>query len=341
MKKFIFLILFLGVSAGLTWLIWFRPVKAPEEEKKPEALVPVHVAKIVRATLHGYVTAYGMVEPDPKAGARVAVGAPGVVTAVECVEGQHVERGALLFELDGRAAEVAVRFSEKSLERQKKLAQAEGTSQKLLQEAEQQLASARAQQALLQIHSPITGVVTKVNVKPGEAADLTTVLAEVVDLDRLVVNINVASSELAALKAGQPLEVLTPDSTNVVNTTLTFTSLHVDAKTGSGLARAGLPANCGLRPGQFVKVRVVSEERKDCLVVPVTSVAKDTTGATFIALVEDDKAVLKPVKAGVRDGDLVEVEGEGVEADKTVVTDGAYGLIITQQFATKIRVVTD
>ena len=61
MKKFVALILFLGVSAGLTWLVWFRPVKAPEEDKKPEAEVPVHVAKITRATLRGYVTAYGTV----------------------------------------------------------------------------------------------------------------------------------------------------------------------------------------------------------------------------------------------------------------------------------------
>jgi membrane fusion protein, multidrug efflux system len=338
MKKAVVLILFLGVSAGLTWLVWFRPVKAPEEEKKPEAQVPVHVAKITRATLRGYVTAYGVVEAEPKAGARVGVGMPGVVIAVECVEGQCVERGTLLFELDGRAADVAVKFAEKSLERQKKLAEAENTSQKLLQEAEQQLAAARAQQALLQIHSPIAGVVTKVNVKPGEAADLTTVLAEVVDLNRLVASINVSSAELASLKAGQPAEVSTSDSTNVVHTSLAFTSPQVDTKTSSGLARAGLPPNCGLRPGQLVKVRVVSEERKDCLAVPVTSVAKDATGATFIALVDGDKAVLKPVKAGVRDGDLVEVEGDGVEADKTVVTDGAYGLIMTQQFATKVRV---
>ena len=162
-----------------------------------------------------------------------------------------------------------------------------------------------------------------------------------VDLDRLVVTMSVASAELGALKAGQPVEVVAPDSTNIVSTTLAFTSPNMDAKTGSGLARAGLPANSGLRLGQFVKVRVVTEERKDCLAVPITSVAKDTTGATFIALVEADKAVLKPVKAGLRDGDLVEVEGEGVEADKPVVTEGAYGLIITQQFATKIRVVSE
>src|SRR5437016_10327118 len=112
MKKFVVLILFLGVSAGLTWLVWFRPVKPPEEEKKPEAEVPVHVGKITRATLRAYVTAYGTVEPDPKASARVAVAVPGVVAAVNCVEGQRAEKDALLFALDSRTADVAVKFAE-------------------------------------------------------------------------------------------------------------------------------------------------------------------------------------------------------------------------------------
>src|SRR5207248_602808 len=146
--------------------------------------------KITRATLRAYVTAYGTVEPEPKASARVAVAVPGVDTTVNCVEGQKVEKDALLFELDSRAADVAVKFAEKTLERQKTLAKTEGTSQKNLQDAEQQLASARAQLGLLQIRAPIAGIVTKVNVKAGEAADLTTVLAELIDLDRLVANFN-------------------------------------------------------------------------------------------------------------------------------------------------------
>lgn len=341
MKKLIFIVFFLAISGAMTWLVWFRPVHEPGEEKKPEADVPVHVAQITKATLRSYVTAYGMVESEPKASARIAPAVPGLVTAANCVEGQRVEKGALLFQFDSRAADVAVSFAQKNLERQQKLAKVEGTSLKAVQEAEQALAAAKTQQALLQIQSPLTGVVTKVNTRPGEAADLTTVLAEVVDVERLVVSVNVSSAELAAVKAGQRAEVVSGDSTNTVSTSLIYSSPQVDAKTGSGLVRAALPANSGLRPGQFVKLRIISEEHKDCLAVPVASIAKDATGATFLALVEGEKAVLKPVKAGVRDGDLVEVDGDGVEADKTVVTEGAYGLVMTQQFATKIRVVND
>ena len=105
--------------------------------------------------------AYGLIEPDPNASARVASPVPGVVAAVKCVEGQRVEKGALLFQLDNRAADLAVAFAEKSIERQQKLAKVDGTSQKALQDAEQALAVARTQQALFQIESPLAGVVQR------------------------------------------------------------------------------------------------------------------------------------------------------------------------------------
>jgi membrane fusion protein, multidrug efflux system len=351
MKKTFFVILFLTVASGLIWLVYFGPRKPEAPEKSVEAEVPVHVGKITRATLRSYVTAYGTVEAEPggeraAASARIAPPVAGVVTATKCVEGQHVNKGDLLFQIDSRAADVAVDFARKTLERQRKLLQVEGSSQKALQDAEQALAAALAQQALLQIQSPLSGMVTRVNIKVGEAADLTTVLAEVVDLDRLVVSANVASAELALLKAGQTVEVVSADSTNVVNTTLAYASPQVDAKTGSGPVRAGIRADSKLRPGQFVKIRIISEEHKDRLTVPVVSVAKDPAGGTYIALVDGEKAVRKRVKAGLRDGDQVEVEGEEdgvapVEADKAVVTEGAYGIIMTEVNATKIRVLND
>jgi RND family efflux transporter MFP subunit len=246
-----------------------------------------------------------------------------------------------LFQLDTRAADVAVDFAQKTLERQKRLVQVDGTSQKTMQDAEQALATALAQRALLQVQSPLAGVVTKVNTKLGEPADVTTVMAEVVDPGRLVVSVNVPSAELADVKSGQPTEVTPADATTSVSTTVAYASPQVDPKTGAGLVRAALPADSKLRPGQFAKMKIMVAEHKDCLAVPLASVAKDNSGRTFIALVEGEKATLKPVKIGLRENDQLEVEGDGVEADKPVVTEGAYGIIMTQQFATKIRVVND
>jgi membrane fusion protein (multidrug efflux system) len=331
MKKTVFIIVFLAAVAGLAWLVWFKPAKREEAEKKPDTEVPVHVGKIKRVTLRGYVTAYGTVEAEPAgerpaASARVAPSVPGVVTEVKCVEGQRVDKGALLFQLDSRAADVAAAFAEKSLERQKKLVQVDGTSQKTLQDAEQQLAAARAQQALLRVQAPLAGTVVRVNVRPGEAVDLTTALAEVIDLDRLVASAQVPSSELAALKAAQPAEVLADKSGPPVLGAVSYISSEVDPKTGTALVRASVPANSGLRPGQFVTLRIVSEEHKDRLAVPVESVVKDAEGSTVIALVQGDKAAQKAVKTGLREGGLIEVEADGLQADMPVVTEGAYGL---------------
>ena len=122
MKRIVVIIICLAAVAGLAWLVWFKPAKSEEAEKKPETEVPVQVGKLKQVTLHGYVTAYGTVEPEPAgerpaASARVVAAVAGVVTEVKCVEGQRVEKGAVLFQLDPRAADVAVDFAEKTLER--------------------------------------------------------------------------------------------------------------------------------------------------------------------------------------------------------------------------------
>ena len=345
MKKIIVMLGIIVVAGGLAALVWMKPARHESEDENVATEVAVRVAKIARATLCGHVTAYGTVEAEPPgerpaASARVAASAAGVVATVNCIEGQRVKKGAILFQLDSRAADVAaqkarvaVEFAEKNFERQKKLLQIEGTSRKTMQEAEQQLAAVRnelaaaqTQQSFLRVQAPLSGTVTRVNVKPGEAVDLATVLAEMVDLDRLVVNTSVPSAELSALKPGQPVEVLADRTTPPVLASLAFISPQVDAKTGTASVRATLPSNAGLRPGQFVTLRIVSEEHKGRLAVPIASVVKDAEGNTVIALVTGDKAVQKPVKAGLRDGALVEIEGEGLKEGDTVVSEGAYAL---------------
>ena len=70
----------------------------------------------------------------------------------------------------------------------------------------------------------------------------------------------------------------------------------------------------------------MSEEHKDCQAVPVESVVKDNEGGDVIALIQNDKAVQKPVKVGLRDGGMVEILADGLQADMPVVTEGAYAL---------------
>jgi membrane fusion protein (multidrug efflux system) len=335
MKKPAIITIIVVVVLGLAWRVWFKPATPEAEETKPATEVPVQVAKIIRTTLHGYVTAFGSIEPEPTASARIGAAVPGIVTEVKCAVGQSVEKGAVLFQLDSRTADVTVATAEQLLERQQKLMQVEGTSQKALQEAGQQLAAARAQQSLLRVVSPLAGIVTSVNVRSGGAVDLTTVLAEVLDPERLVVSANVPSSELATVQVGQAVEVRRNDAAKPVGATVNFVSPQVDAKTGTAVVRASLPVDSGLRAGQFVTLRIVSEEHPDCLAVPVEGLVQNEEGATVISIVENDQARQKQVEAGLREGELVEVKADGLMEGMTVVTVGAYGL----PKETKVRVV--
>lgn len=326
---------------------------------KGEEVVPnmaVHVGKISRASVHRFVTAFGSVEPEPPGPGRppahvhVASPLPGIVAHVDCFEGQKVVKGTLLFRLDNRLAEVAytkakqaLDHAEKSYERQKKLLAVGGTSQKNYLEAESQhdaarsdLADAATNLALLRIEATLPGTVVKINTEPGEAVELNTVLATIIDLDRLVVSISVPRREIAQVKVGQPVEI---EIAGAAPGRVVFVGSNVDEKADTVPVRISLLPGSGYLPGRFLSVRIVTEVRDGRLVVPqVALVANTLVGdAGEIVLVEGEKAVRKPVKIGIREGEIVEVEAPGLAEGQVIVTTDAYAV----PDGTQVHVVPD
>lgn len=335
------IILAVAVVVAVLLIMRLGP-KGGAEEEGIVTDVGVHVGKIVRATLHRYVTAYGTVEPEPPGGGKPAAGAVisapvgGILAEIACAEGRAVAQGALLFRLDTRLADVAVAKAAKALEsaeqtyeRQKKLLAAEATSRKNFQQAElelntakSELAAARTELLLLEIRAPLAGTVVRITARLGQAVEPNAVLAEVIALDRLVVTAQVPSRDVPSLKPGQTVEWgggRTPG-------TLSIVGKDIDPKTDTVLVRASLPSAAGFRPGEFLNIRIVSEERRDVLAVPEESVVPGPDGGTVLMVVEGDKAIPRPVKAGLRDAGLVEVEGEGLAEGLVIVTTDAYNI---------------
>jgi len=279
--------------------------------------------------LRGYVNGFGSVaaapadKGAPPASAGVASPVAGVVAEVTAWEGAPVRQGDLLFQLDSRVADVAVAFAQKTLDRQQELLRMRNTSQKAVQEAEQQLAAAKAQQDLLRIRAPLSGTVTRVNVRPGEAVDLTTVLAVITDLKRLVVAADIPAAEAGLLQAGQKVEL---QSDPPAESSVSFVSPGIQASNGTVAVRAPVPETSGLRAGQFAALRIVTVVHSNCLAAPAESIVRNAGGHEFVSVVTNDAATQVPVKTGLRENGLVEVEGPGLTEGQTVVTVGAYGL---------------
>jgi len=337
------------ISACIVWCS--TVVLAEEQELATE--VAVQTGKITRTTLHRYVMAYGSVEPEPAMGgkppasSKIATPMMGLLTQIHCEEGQHVKKGDLLFELDTRStdaliakAEVAVEFAQKNFSRKQQLSSTDNVSLKLYDEAEQllqiarkDLLNAKTQRELLQIKAPLSGTVAAIHFKVGEAASLNTVMADLIDLERLDIAIRVPSQEAAALRLGQSVDISTSstqtwsgiDVPSIERGKLIFIGSQVDPLTDTLLVRASLNNDSGLRPGQFVSVRILVEERPERLAVPIESVVT-RAGASVIAVVEGDSAKQTIIKTGLRDGNLVEVAGENIREGMTIVTQGSYGL---------------
>jgi len=327
-----------------------------EEAEAGAPDMAVHVGKIGRSTLHQFVSAYGSVQPEPAgpdrpaAGSEVASPVAGVLAHTDCAEGQKVARGDVLFRLDSRLAEVAqdrakknLAYADRTFERQKKLLAAEGTSQKSYLEAELQLNTARSDLAeaetclaLLRIQAPLSGTVVKINRKPGEAVELNSVLATIVDLDRLVVAVNVPRREVSQVKVGQPTEI---EAAGAASSRVVFVGSSVDEKTDTVPVRITIPQGSGYLPGRFLSVRIVTAEHAGCLAVPVAALVADTLAGDTgeIVLLDGDKAVRKPVKIGFREGDLAEVEAPGLSEGQAIVTTDAYAVTDGMQ----VRIITD
>ncbi len=329
-------------------VVW-RVMGSPAEEGEVVTDVGVHVGTVSRATLHGYVTAYGYVEPAPAtegapaAGALVSAFVGGVLTEIDCVAGSHVRQGEVLFRLDSRMAEVELEkarqqanFAEKAFERQQALLSSDGTSQRAYQESQQRLDEARSNVAAaettlayMNIAAPLTGTVTQVNVRAGQFVDANTVLGEVVDLERLVVSADVPVREAAGLQVGQRVLVRPSGSeadSSLLEGSLIVVGRDVDPRTGTFRVLASVPASAGLDPGVFTDIRIVVEEHEDVLVVPEVSLVTRTGEGSWVMVVEGDQAVRTPVTVGLREGGRVEVSGEGIREGTTIVTEDAYSL---------------
>jgi len=158
------------MNCNLHWTVWRAVgvvaialgVGGPDlvrggDEEKTETIVAVEVGKVVKTTLRAYVIAYGTVEPAPAgagqevASVRITPAVSGVVTVANAVEGQRVEKGALLFQLDDRVARAnlerarqaarkarqmadkwreAEKFAALALKREQALLEKDGTSRK-------------------------------------------------------------------------------------------------------------------------------------------------------------------------------------------------------------------
>lgn len=317
---------------------------------------PVYVAKAMRKVVPLTLDAIGAVEPLRSSAVRAQV--TGVLQRVIFQEGRDVAEGELLFEIDPRSFQHALRQAEADLERarvQAGTAAAEVKRYAALHEggaiSSEQFQSiddnARALQAALtsaqaalesdrlklefcSIKAPIAGRTGNVNVHEGDlvrASDANVVLVVINQLSPINITFSVPQQYLPALKryaaAGKvPVAATPPGATEATEQgELTFMDNAIDAATGTLKLKAAFPnPDHRLWPGQFTTVRLTLESPQ-VLVVPATAIQNDQQGQHVLVVRPDHTAELRPVKVE-RTTETDAVISTGVSEGETVITEG-------------------
>jgi membrane fusion protein (multidrug efflux system) len=272
-------------------------------------------------------------------------------------EGSYVQKGDAMFQLDPRQAKAAVEQAQGKLERTRAaLAQAQIdvrrytplVAQKAVSQAEldKALSAEKAANAEIEANqadldnaklnlgwttvvSPISGIAGVAKVGIGDLMTPVTVMTTVSSVDPIYVDVNIAEQDYLRFKrekpaeAGQNLELILGDGSVFPRRgRALFVNREVDSRTGTIQVRGEFP-NPGnvLRPGQYARIRAVTERLKDALLIPQQCVSELQGVYQFGVVAPDNKATIKTIKLGPQIGDMWVVES-GLQAGDNVVVDG-------------------
>ena len=195
-----------------------------------------------------------------------------------------------------------------------------------LQSAKGKYLGATAQLEYSEIRSPIDGVVTDRPMYAGEMA-AGTPLITVMDTSQVIARAHIPEADAAVLKVGDEAEISAPGMDAPVEGKVTVVSPALDpnSTTVEVWVQAANPER-SLRPGTSVMVSMIAQTVMDAVVIPAPALLTAPDGGTSVMVIgTDGRAHQRTVKAGIRQGDEVQIT-EGLQAGECVVVSGAYGL---------------
>jgi membrane fusion protein, multidrug efflux system len=326
--------------------------KPPAQQAPP---VPVQLAAVAQIAAPLAIEANGVVEPLQTVAVQAQVG--GTLQSVEFTEGQDVQAGQVLFRIDPRPFEAALRQAEAAQARDEATAanaQREAERYRALVEkdyvtksqADQQASAAVAAQATAQatraavdnarlnlnyttIRAPIAGRTGRLLVRQGNLvrpnADPLLVINT---LHPIMVRFPVMQRDFPALQRRNmrgpvAVRVVTADSGKVNEAgILAFLDNAVDSLTGTVTAKARFQNQSNaLWPGEYVRVSTELDVQPQAVAVPTRAVMAGQQGSYVFVVGNDKLAKVRPITPGRIVGEMTTVD-KGLQPGEQVVVDG-------------------
>ncbi|MEJ8554004.1 efflux RND transporter periplasmic adaptor subunit [Tepidibacter sp. Z1-5] len=287
---------------------------------------------------------------------------PGKVTSVNVEIGKKVNKGDMLFTIDQtdlvngvKSAQAAYDMAVASLnmkqeqmqnakinyERMKALYEEGAISKKDFEQYELQASSTNLNAAQAQVDqarvgienaqsnlnnatvtSPISGIITAVNINEGEMASSSQAAVSIANMNKVVIDTEVSEYLINKIKVGDVVDIsiksankenfkgkITAMSPATTSNSMTYPiKIEIDNKDSI------------IKPGMFANVNLVTDKKENVITVPSESVVIKG-GESIVYTVKDNVAHINKVEIGIDNGEIVEII-KGIKQGQVIVNKG-------------------
>jgi len=282
--------------------------------------VPVSIVEIKPVPMRDVIYLPGTTEAWQDV--QVAADTAGRIEWMGPREGEKVNKGDLLIKIDVSAFKAAMehaaaqfKLADDLYQRRRRLFERKIIAKEELDQSATQRTLAATDYEQIKVkynhgfpRSPITGIINYLYVDTGEFIDTGKPIADIVNIDRIKINVRVPELDIRFVRVGQktPVKIDAFPERDLIGKVY-FVAFKADPATKTFLVRTLIDNPLGdIRPGMIGRVVFVRRVIADALVAPLFALV-DKGGERLVFIEKDGLAQSRTVSIGVIVGDRVQI----------------------------------
>jgi len=331
-RLFLFLAVLLWAGLVATGCKDKEGLATVENHSSQTPAIPISIIEVKPAPMRDVILLPGTTEAWQDV--QVAADTAGRIEWIGPREGERVSKGDLLVKIDVSAlkaaldhAEAQFKLADDLYQRRKRLFERKIIAKEELDQSETQRTLAATDYEQIKVRydhgfprSPISGIINYLYVDAGEFVDTGKPLADIVNIDRIKINVRVPELDIRFVHQGQKTPVRIDafperEPTGVID----FVSFKADPATKTFLVRTLIENPFGdIRPGMIARVVFVRQIIADALTAPLFALV-DKGGERLVFVEKDGVAHSRSVTIGVIEGDRVQITSGLSSGDHLIV----------------------
>jgi len=329
---FLFLAVLLWAGLAATGCNDNEGLATTENNSNQAPVIPVSIIDVKPAPMRDVILLPGTTEAWQDV--QVSADTAGRIEWVGPREGERVNKGDLLVKIDVSAlkaalnhAEAQFKLAEDLYQRRRRLFERKIIAKEELDQSETQRTLAATDYEQIKVkyehgfpRSPISGVINYLYVDAGEFIDTGKPLADIVNIDRIKINVQVPELDIRFVRKGQTTPVkIDAFPEKELTGAVDFVAFKADPATKTFLVRTVIDNPAGdIRPGMIARVVFVRRLIPDALVAPLFALV-DKGGERLVFIEKDGVAHARTVSIGVIEDDRVQITSGLSPGDHLIV----------------------